>query len=79
MQPQVSPESLLDLHPSSAHAAGNLLAIQPVNHTLPTDRVVLVQRPAAADAQHRIQIGFPWHRTMGIAGNDCRASVRSGK
>src|SRR5215469_16446567 len=68
MHPQVSPESPLDLHPSSAHAPGNLLAIHPVNHTLPTDGVVLVQRPAAADAQHRIQIGFPGHRTMGVAG-----------
>src|SRR5204863_9267920 len=68
MHPQVSTKSRLDLHPSSAHAAGNLLAIHPVNYAIPANRVVLVQRPAAADAQHRIQIGFPWHRTMGIAG-----------
>src|SRR6202050_5785451 len=60
-------ESSFQLHAGAAHGGLNLLALDPVNHTLPANRVILAHRTALPNAQHRIQIRSWQHRTVGIA------------
>ena len=67
VHPRASIESSLQLHAGTAHGGLNLLALDPVNHTLPANRVILAHRTALPNAQHGIQIRFWQHCTVGIA------------
>src|ERR1700687_6329697 len=67
VHPRAAIESSLQLHAGAAHGGLNLLALDPVNHTLPANRVILAYRTAMPNAQHGIQIRFRQHRTVGIA------------
>ena len=67
MHPGAAIESSLQLHAGTAHGRLNLLALDPVNHTFPANRVILAYRTALPNAQHGIQIRFWPHRTVGIA------------
>jgi hypothetical protein len=68
MHPPASIQPSLQLHARSAHASGQLLALDPIDHTLPPDRVICAHRAALANAQHRIQIASRLQNTMSVAG-----------
>jgi hypothetical protein len=67
VHPGAAIESSLQLHAGTAHGRLNLLALDPINHTLPANRVILAHDTALPNAQHGIQIRFWQQRTVGIA------------
>ena len=52
VHPPASLQPSLHLHAGSALASGNLLALDPLDHTIPPNRVIRAHRTALANAQH---------------------------